>query len=206
MRLRLNHVAREAGRYGLSDRAAATICTALLFDLGLVTETDQTIVIDKSKVRRERNMFRNKVIGKFTQSDGGEQSDAIYFDGGKDQTLFQHDDIKGTNVFEEEYYVLVGQPRGEYLTHLTLQSGNAVAISEAILKFTGKYNINYELKVIGCDSTKVNTGNIRRVIHRIEEKIGHMVMWLICLLHTNELPLLRLFTNLDRKTCRKESF
>ena len=92
MKQRLNHVAREANRYGLSDRATATICTALLCDLGLVTETDQTMTIDKSKVRRERNMFRNKLIGKFTQGDGGKQIDAIYFDNRKDQTLFQHKD------------------------------------------------------------------------------------------------------------------
>ena len=92
MRQRLIHVAREADRYGSSDRATATICTALLCDLGLVTETDQTITIDKSIVRRERNIFRNKLIVKFTQSDGGKQIDAIYFDGRKDQTLFQHKD------------------------------------------------------------------------------------------------------------------
>ena len=59
MRLRLNHIAREADRYGLSNRATATICTALSRDLGLVTETDQTMIIDKSKVRRGRNMFTN---------------------------------------------------------------------------------------------------------------------------------------------------
>ena len=48
------HVAREADRYGLSDRATATICTALLCNIGLVTDTDQTMIIDKNKVRRER--------------------------------------------------------------------------------------------------------------------------------------------------------
>ena len=62
MRLRLEHVAREADRYGLSDRATATICTALLCDIGLVNETDQTMIIDKNKIRRERNAFRNKTI------------------------------------------------------------------------------------------------------------------------------------------------
>ena len=112
-------------------------------------------------------MFSNKLIGKFTQSDGGEQIDVIYFDGRKDQTLFQHEDTKGTNVFKEEHYALVGQPHGEYLTHLTLQSGNAVPIGEAILEFIGKYNVNHKLKVIGCDSTKVNTGSMGGVIHQI---------------------------------------
>ena len=80
MRLRLNHIAREADRYDLSNRTTTTICTALSCDLGLVTETDQTMIIDKSKVRRERNMFRNKLFDKFMQSNGGQQIDDIYFD------------------------------------------------------------------------------------------------------------------------------
>ena len=88
-------ITTEADRYGLSDRATATICIALLCDLGIVTETDQTMIIDKSKVRKERNMFKKKLIGKFTQSDEDEQIDAIYFDGRKDQTLFQHKNTGG---------------------------------------------------------------------------------------------------------------
>ena len=103
-------------------------------------------------------MLRNKLICKFTLSDRDEQIDAIYFDGRRDQTLFQHEDTGGLTYLKEEHYVLVGQPHGEYLTHLALQSGNATAISEAIREFTGKYNINDELKVTGCDSTNVNTG------------------------------------------------
>ena len=82
---------------------------------------------------------------------------------------------------------MVGQPHGEYLTHLTPQSGNAAAISKAILKFTGKYDVDDELKVIGCDLTNVNTGCLEGVIHRIVEKIGRRVMRLICLLDTYEL-------------------
>ena len=81
---------------------------------------------------------------------------------------------------------MVGQPHGEYLTYLKFQSGNETAISESILEFTGTYNINEKLKVIGCDSTNVNTSCMGGVIHPDEEKIGHRVMRLICLLHTNE--------------------
>ena len=48
---------RSSDRYDLSDRATATICTALLCDIGLVTDADQTMIIDKNKVRREQNVF-----------------------------------------------------------------------------------------------------------------------------------------------------
>ena len=101
---------------------------------------------------------------------------------------------------------MVGQPHGEYLTHLTLQSGNTAAITKAILEFTGKYKINDLLNVIGCDSTYVNTGSMEEVIHQVEENIGHRVMSLICLLHTNESSLRHLFTNLAGKICEKDCF
>ena len=117
-------------------------------------------------------MLRNKFIGKFTQSDGGKQIDAIYFDGRKDQILFQHNDTGRLTYLKEQHYVLVGQPHSEYLTYLTLQSGNVAAISEAILEFTGKYNIDDELNVIGCDSTTVNTCSMEGVIHPTEETSG----------------------------------
>ena len=64
MRLWLNHVAQKADRW--PNSTIAVICTALLCQLGLVIEIDQTMIIDKSKVRRKRNMFKNKLIGNFT--------------------------------------------------------------------------------------------------------------------------------------------
>ena len=79
-------------------------------------------------------------------------------------------------------------------------------MSQAILAFTGEYDINTTLNVIRCDSTNVNTGCNGGVIHLIEETIGHKLMWLICLLHTNELPLRHLSTSLDGKTAGKDSF
>ena len=52
------------------------------------------MIIDKSEVRKEKNTFRNKLIGYFTQSDGDEQIDIIYFDGRKDQPPFQREDAE----------------------------------------------------------------------------------------------------------------
>ena len=41
-------------RYRLSDRCTAAVATAVLRDLGLVTEENDLAIIDRSKVRRER--------------------------------------------------------------------------------------------------------------------------------------------------------
>ena len=100
--------------------ATATMCTALVRDFGLVTETDQAMIVDKSKVRRKINTFETNQIGNFTQSNGDEQTDAIYFDGRKSQTLFQLEVTGGLTHLKEEHYVLVGQTHGEYMTHSTL--------------------------------------------------------------------------------------
>ena len=120
--------------------------------------------------------------------------------------LVHHERTGALTCAKEDHYVLVGQPHDEYLTHLTVRGGNAAAISQAILAFTGKYDINNTLKVIGCDSTNVNSSCNGGEIHRIKEKIGHKLICLICLLHTNELPFRHLFTSLDEKTIGKDSF
>ena len=45
-------VAVEADRYGVSNRAAAAICTATLIDYGIITPDDRTNIVDQHKVRR----------------------------------------------------------------------------------------------------------------------------------------------------------
>ena len=60
--------------------------------------------------------------------------------------------------------------------------------------------------MIGCNSTNVNTGSNGGVIHLAGEKLDHKLMRLICILHTNELPLRHLFTKLDGKTTGKDCF
>ena len=60
--------------------------------------------------------------------------------------------------------------------------------------------------MIGCDSTNVDNGSKGGVIYLIEEKLDHKLMWLICLLHTNELPLRHLVTKVDGKTTGKDCF
>ena len=71
-------------RYQQSDRAGATIATSTLQDMGMVTDEDKSIVIDPSKLRRERERCREEicqeVISKFKFVTG------LYFDSRKDAT------------------------------------------------------------------------------------------------------------------------
>jgi hypothetical protein len=61
MRISLPSLARECDRYGFSDRSAAAIASAILKDVGLIHEGNNSKVIDRSKVRRERKKLRNQL-------------------------------------------------------------------------------------------------------------------------------------------------
>ncbi|CAG4943138.1 unnamed protein product [Parnassius apollo] len=52
-------VAMTLDRYDISDRAGAAIVSATLQDIGLVTESDTSSVIDHSKIRRARAQTRS---------------------------------------------------------------------------------------------------------------------------------------------------
>lgn len=52
-------VAKILDRYGISDRAGASIVSATLQDLGFINEDDTANVIDRNKIRRARANTRN---------------------------------------------------------------------------------------------------------------------------------------------------
>ena len=98
-------------RYQLSDRAGAAIATSTLQDMEIVTNEDKSLVIDPSKLRRERERCRKEIcqeeISNFKYVSG------LYFDGRKDATKVM---LQGPNgkmyrsTKLEEHYVLIGEP------------------------------------------------------------------------------------------------
>ena len=63
-----------------------------------------------------------------------------------------------------------------------------------------------KLQVIGGDSTNSMTGWNGGALAHLERLMGHKCMWSICMLHTNELPLRRLITELDGPTNSRDGF
>ena len=61
------------------------------------------------------------------------------------------------------------------------------------------------LKAIGGDSTNVNTGCDGGVMHWVEVKLGRRLVWIVCDLHTGELPLRHLIIELDGPTLSNNS-
>jgi hypothetical protein len=162
-------------------------------------------VIDKNKVRSERITLRKTLHKDVRQT--SESITAIYFDGRKDKTLSKVMRDKWlSDVTIEEHYVLLVEPSGEYLTHVTPTSGKSIDISSSIISVISDQGATDTFCATGCDSTNVNTGSKAGVIRQIELSLGRPVNWFICMLHTNELPLRHLFTHLDGVTSGATSF
>ena len=99
-------------------------------------------VIDRSKLRRERQKYRQKLRN--DEECNFETVDAIYVDGRKDVTLttIETEDSRFyPKVETEEHYVVVGEPGELYLTHLSVEDGKGTTIVQALYK---------ELKILIC--------------------------------------------------------
>lgn len=206
MRRRLPTLARECDRWGLSDRGAAAISTAVLQDMGIVTEHDASSVIDRSKLRRERQKFRKQLQ---VNQKPAIVLQAIYFDGRKDKTrkTITKNGVPHPIIVTEEHVVLVKEPDSEYLGHITPPTGTALDITNSIIEFLDSNNFTKEeLLAVGCDGTNVNTGFEGGIIRKLEVHCNKPLHWFVCLLHMNELPLRHLLINLDGITFGPNSF
>ena len=107
----------------------------------------------------------------------------------------------------EEHITLICEPNSTYLGHLIVKNSSAIGIKNSLVEFLHKKEINTDcLKVIGCDGTNVNTGSSGGVIQFLEKELEMPLQWVICLLHTNELPLRHLFAKLDGRTSGPSTF
>ena len=68
------------------------------------------------------------------------------------------------------------------------------------------YGVDATLSSIGGDSINANTGCYGGTFTLLEKKLGRKLMWLVCFLHTNELPLHHLIEDLDGKTTSDHTF
>ena len=66
-------------------QVAAALANAVLIDVGLIAESQKTYVIHKSKLRRERQKYREQIFQ--VQAISYEQVNGVYVDGYKDVTL-----------------------------------------------------------------------------------------------------------------------
>ena len=63
-RAKLKELAMACERYEMSDRAGAAVASATLKAFGIVTEEDKRYMVDRSKLRRERQKYREEIRNK----------------------------------------------------------------------------------------------------------------------------------------------
>ncbi|XP_047132856.1 uncharacterized protein LOC124811415 [Hydra vulgaris] len=196
-------------RYGVSARATAAIATATLIDAGLITSDDKKLIIDHSKVSRAQEKVISDLSKDFDKIAKSGEVKCIFFDGRIVQTkqMIELDDsnAKFPVTVKEEHYSVCMEPGGKYLFHFTPEKAtksvkHAEIIANKIVEWLTERGIDKSLLAVGRDSTNVNTGWEGGVIKHIDIKLGKKLVWLICQLHTNELPLRHLITNLDGQT------
>ena len=202
-RMSLPTLAKICDRFSVSDQAGASIASAVLKDYGTVYRKNKNLIIDRSKVRREREKERRHNQSFQTPS----SVQGLYFDGKKDSTLTPQKSGVGAHFVREGHITLVAEPGSNYVGHFTPNSGKAKDIFEGLLEFCSFHDLDLDsLNVIGCDGTNVNTGAKGGVIAAVEQSLGRPLQWSICLLHLNELPLRHLMQYLDGVTSGPQSF
>ena len=190
MRISLPTVATECDRFNISDRSAAAISNAVLKDVGILSECNRAMIIDRSKIRRER-----KKKSQLTETFDDIQ--ALFFDGRKDETLDFNQKLSSKM---QEHVTILSEPSSKFMGHVSVSKGDASSISNEIINIVEENNSIENIGGIGCDGTAVNTGSKGGVIVLLENYFNRSLQWIICLLHINELPLRHLITKLDGST------
>lgn len=196
----LPSLSKTCDRYGVSDRAAAAIASAVLHDIKSDVE-----IIDRSKLRRERSKSRKEILA----ANQVTCLPALYFDGRKDKvlTIVKKGVKKHRQIVVEEHISVIKEPDSIYVGYAVPYNGTAKNIELAIFDLLSKENMLLtETVAIGCDGTVTNTGKKGGVIRLLEKRLNQPLQWIICLLHTNELPLKHLFEYLDGATAGPTSY
>ena len=193
-------------RYKVSDIAGAAIASATLKAFGIVTEEDKRYVVDRSKLQRERQKYREEIKNK--EQELFELVYSIFVDGRKNATMTTVE-VNGNYHFQtviEEHYVIVGEPNGFCLSNVMPENGTGYKIATSVYSAIKDTALEQKLKIIGSDGTAVMTGKSKAFIASLETLIGRPLQWVIRLLHLNELPLRHVFQNLDGVTSGPDSF
>lgn len=186
-------------RFGVSDRVASCLATALFEDIDFRDDRGNLVVMDKSKVAREKSKSRDSVIRK-------RQTDscivAFSFDGKKDNSLTR-EKIDGKfhqNMVKEPHLVILKEPDAELLGYVNLGTEeNAKAKHRKLNEFFSNKGLSIEQLIGICsDGEPANTGADNGVLRLFEKQLNRPLHWFICLLHFNELPFRHLYAALEK--------
>jgi hypothetical protein len=157
MRRTLPKLAKICDRFGSTSRAGAAIATAVLEDFGIVTKDDRSNVIDQYKLRRERAASRTRSLS-VQRNDIIPDIQTLYFDGRRDKTLkLEKKGCRWYRKFQtEEHITVITEPGNNFLTHITPQFSTAKGISDSIIDYFNKNNLDLDKLLWGASLFNVN--------------------------------------------------
>ena len=156
----------EVCRYGVSDRAGAALYNAALRTVGVVTDDDTVLVVDKNKIRRARDIFsaKQKTIRQRKLEDGG-GIQCIGTDGKRNQKtkvceiqIVNGEPKKKYTVKPREHIAYTQEPGGEYLCHSEVDKGTGRGLADDFMDVVAEHDSEDSLDAIVADGTPTNTG------------------------------------------------
>ena len=81
---------------------------------------------------------------------------------------------------ELEEHVLVGEPGGYYLTHLSPPNGKGCVLAKEIFDSISDTELCRNLMILGSDGTASMTGQFNGCIRAMEELVQRPLQWAIC--------------------------
>nr|XP_047144775.1 uncharacterized protein LOC124818254 [Hydra vulgaris] len=210
---KMDNFALECVRYAISSEAAAALGNGLLKDLGVITKTDKTDVLDKSKMDRAKKRVCLQSVAEHNIK--VQNLSCIGCDSKDDKGSLVYrsmlpDSISKKNKLIEKVYlsftVESGEMKGRYLTHKDILNATGENLAQSTFEVLKQYNSVDSLLGIVFDNTNVNTGYKTGLCASLERKLGRTIHKIGCALHSNELPLRHIIEQLDGGTNTPQIF
>ena len=215
----VKNTSSAAVRFGVSDSATAAIATGYLQDLienGHLDPSKSYLAVDKYKMQRGRLEAIKSAADRGERSSKESEIKGIFFDGRKDRTKTMEFDEKTMRyhqtITKENHISVTSEPDGKYRFHFTpgpsddKRNKPAKVIAHELHSWMVENGVDATVEVLGGDSTNEMTGWSGGSIVWVEVLLGRKCFWVVCQIHTNELPLRHLITKLDGKSSSKDGF
>ena len=168
----------EVSRYGVSDRAAAALYNAALKTVDIINDEKTSLVVDKSKIRRARDIFSAKQkeirINRLVEG-GGLQ--CLGSDGkrNKKTRVKEFQMINGElkekfSIKTREHLVYTAEPGGEYLCHSEVSKGTGRELCKDFIDVLAEHDSKESILAVVADGTNVNTGSAAKFENRPTNK------------------------------------
>ena len=199
----LTATAYAATRYNASDACAAAIATATLIDNGVISKSDISKTVTPAKIYRAKAKVGSNELEKRDNFCKSGAINCLFFDGKINYCIVEQEKngMKSRGKGTKDHYALVTHPpgKGRFIGHFehkvdTVRRTAGVKpgrqLAENFLSKLTDHGVNLDnILALGFDSTNYNTGHEGGVMSWIEYILGRRLVWIVCLLHLNELPL-----------------